>query len=290
MFGEGTLVNKDTAAEGLSRRTLFKIAGISATGYALAVQPLSAETIHTPDTGLVTRDIEVSRRADRMPVYLAMPEGSARRPAVIVIHEIFGQHEHIRDVARRFAREGFIAAAPELYFRDGGVKHLKDFPAILEVVRNIPDRQLLDDLGALLTHLKGLPQSNGKVGATGFCWGGGATWLLALDNPGLDAAVTWYGRLTNWGSGPLHPHNPIDLAERLHAPVLGLYGGQDNGIPVADVNAMRDKLKALGKTNEMVIYPDAPHAFHADYRPSYRPEAAKDGWGRCLAWFRKYLS
>ena len=283
-------MNKETAAEGIDRRAFIKIAGISATGYALAVQPLSAETLHTPETGLVTRDIEVARGADRIPVYLAMPEGSARRPVVIVIHEIFGQHEHIRDVARRFAREGFIAAAPELYFRAGGVKHLKEFPEILKVVGNTPDRQMLDDLGALLTYLKGLPQSSGKVGATGFCWGGGATWLLALDNPQLDAAVAWYGRLSSWGSGELHPHNPMDLAEHLHAPVLGLYGGKDNGIPVADVYAMRDKLKALGKTNEMVIYPDAPHAFHADYRPSYRSEAAQDGWQRCVAWLRKYLA
>jgi carboxymethylenebutenolidase len=206
-----------------------------------------------------------------------------------VIHEIFGQHEHIRDVARRFAKEGFIAAAPELYFREGGVMHLTEFPAILKVVQGIPDRQVLDDLGAVLSYLKKLPDSNGFVGATGFCWGGGVTWLLAADNKELGAAVAWYGRVTNWGSGDLHPYNPIDRAAAMKAPVLGLYGGKDQGIPVAGVNEFKGRLEGYNRVAEFVIYPEAGHGFNSDYRPSYDKAAAEDGWKRAVAWFKKYL-
>jgi carboxymethylenebutenolidase len=275
---------------GLARRTVLKAAGATAAGYALAVQPVGAETIVTDTTGILAGDLVVPRAGANIPLYVARPPGDGPFPAVIVIHEIFGQHEHIRDVARRFAKEGFIAAAPELYFREGGVGHLKGFPEILEVVRSVPDRQVLDDLGAVLALLKTMVQGNGKVGATGFCWGGGATWLFAADNPGLDAGVAWYGRMTNWGSGTLHPRNPIDLADRMHAPMLGLYGGQDGGIPPEQVEAMKAALTKAGKTHEFVVYPDAPHAFHADYRPSYREAAAKDGWRRCVDWFRKHLT
>lgn len=274
----------------LGRRQFLKVSGAAATGFALAVQPISAETITTPATGIMTGDIVCPRGADNIPVYVARPLGDGPFPGVIVIHEIFGQHEHIRDVARRFAQEGFIAAAPELYFREGGVGNLRGFPAILKVVRSVPDRQMLDDLGAVLDKIKGMSTANGKVGATGFCWGGGATWLFVADNPGLSAGVAWYGRLTNWSSGPPHPKNPIDLAAQMHAPVLGLYGGQDRGISASDIEQMKAALTRQNKPHQFVIYPDAPHAFHADYRKSYRQAAARDGWRRCVAWFRKYLS
>ena len=286
-------------AGGLSRRAVLKAglqAGIQtgvtaglATGFALTVQPVSAQTIRTPEAGLVTGDFTVTRGGDRVPYYLARPEGVGPFPAVIVIHEIFGQHEHIRDVARRFAHEGYIAAAPELYFREGGVGHLSSFSEVIAVVRSVPDRQMLDDLGAILNAVKALPECNGKVGATGFCWGGGATWLFVADNPDLSAGVAWYGRLTNWAGGSLRPKNPIQLAPRMNAPVLGLYAEADRGIPPSQVEAMRKALQKHGKPHEFHIYPGAPHAFHADYRPSYRPAAAKDGWKRCLAWFEKYL-
>jgi carboxymethylenebutenolidase len=210
---------------------------------------------------------------------------------VIVIHEIFGLHEHIRDVARRFAHEGFLAAAPDLYVRQGDVSRLSSISEVFQVVRAVPDRQMLDDLGALLTALKVMPECNGKVGATGFCWGGGATWLFVADHPGVNAGVAWYGRMTNWADGSaLHPKNPADLATSMHAPVLGLYGEADSGIPVAQVEAMRAVLTQAGKPHEFVVYPNAPHAFFADYRPSYRPEAARDAWARCLAWFRRHLA
>ncbi|HEX7926369.1 MAG TPA: dienelactone hydrolase family protein, partial [bacterium] len=171
-----------TQASGLKRRDFIKAAsaaGVAAAGYAAAVQPISAETISTPTTGLVAADITVERAGAKIPVYLVKPEGKGPFQSVIVIHEIFGQHEHIRDVARRFAKAGFAAAAPELYFREGGVKHLKEFPEILKVVQSVPDRQVLDDLGAVLEFLKKQPDSNGFVGATGFCWGGGVVWLFA---------------------------------------------------------------------------------------------------------------
>jgi carboxymethylenebutenolidase len=281
----------------ISRRTVLKtglkagLAGVAGTGFALAVQPISAQTIHTPAEGLVTRDAELLRGKDRLPYYLARPEGQGRFPAVIVIHEIFGLHEHIRDVTRRFAREGFLAGAPQLYFRQGDVSGLGSIQEIFQVVQAVPDRQMLDDLGALLIALKGMPECNGKVGATGFCWGGGATWLFVADQPGLSAGVAWYGRLTNWADGSaLHPKNPVELADRMHGPMLGLYGEADSGIPVAQVEAMKAALRKAGKPHEFVVYPGAPHAFFADYRPSYRPEAAKDGWARCLAWFRRHLA
>ncbi|MDH4246227.1 MAG: dienelactone hydrolase family protein [Deltaproteobacteria bacterium] len=273
----------------LDRRTLLKTTGLAAAGYALSVQPIRAEAISTPDAGLKTQDLTVDRAGANIPVYLAMPETPGKYPTVIVIHEIFGQHEYLRDVARRFAKEGFVAAAPELYFRTGGTKHLKSMDEIRPIVNATPDRQVLDDLGAITKYLKSLPQSNGNVGVTGFCWGGGVTWLLVADNPEIKAGVAWYGRLANWGKGDLHPKNPMDLVDQIKAPVLGLYGAMDSGIPVMDVEEMGEALKKRGVTNEMVIYPGAQHAFHADYRPSYHEASAKDGWKRAVAWFKKHL-
>lgn len=282
--------HRSDASAGLRRRTLLKAAGATAAGYALAVQPIRAETIVTDTAGLVVQDVTVPRDGAQIPLYVARPNGAGPFPAVIVIHEIFGQHEHIRDVTRRFAKAGFLAAAPELYFREGGVGELKSMDAVMQVVRSVPDRQVLDDLGAVLNYVKGLPECSGKVGATGFCWGGGATWLFVEDNPGLSAAVVWYGRMTNWGRGPLHPHNPIELAAEVRVPVLGLYGGQDGSIPQAQIDAMSAALRKTNVPFEFHVYPDAGHAFHADYRPSYREAAARDGWARCLAWFRTYLA
>jgi carboxymethylenebutenolidase len=278
------------APPGLRRRTVLKAAGIAATGYALAVQPIRADTIVTDAAGLVVGEVSLPRAGVEIPVYLARPQGPGPHPAVIVIHEIFGLHEHIRDVARRFAKQGFLAAAPDLSARVGGASKAPSVEAAAQLVRSLPDREMLDDLGAVLGHVKGLPACSGKVGATGFCWGGGATWLFAEDNPGLSAAVAWYGRVTNWGSGSLHPHNPIDLAAQLHCPVLGLYGGKDGGIPVSGLEEMKAALQRAGKVAEFVVYPQAGHAFNADYRSSYVESAAKDGWQRCLAWFRKYLA
>lgn len=281
---------QSTVRPGLDRRTFLKVSGATATGFALAVQPVSAQTLTTHTVGLETADLEVARDGAMIPVYMARPAHGGPHPVVIVIHEIFGLHEHIRDVARRFAHEGFLAVAPELYFREGGVADLESFDEILEVVRSVPDRQMLDDLDAVMEYAVSMPESTGKAGVTGFCWGGGATWLMVADNPGISAGVAWYGRMTNWGSGELHPNNPVDVAARMHAPVLGLYGGQDSGIPTSQIEKMRAALAEHDKPHAFVVYPEAGHAFNADYRDSYVESAARDGWERCVAWFRRYLT
>lgn len=271
----------------VSRRSALKM-GLSAAGFALAAGPLRAEAIHTPAKGLVTREATLAGR-DGLPYYLARPEGAGPFPGVVVIHEIFGLHEHIRDVARRFAHEGYLAVAPELYFRQGDVHALSGFGEILELVRSVPDGPMLDDLAAMMALLRGMPECTGKVGATGFCWGGGATWLFAAHDPAPDAGVAWYGRIANWGSGPKHPQDPIDAVDRIETPMLGLYGGRDSGIPVADVERMRAALTRRDVPHELVVYPRAGHAFFADYRGSYVEAAATDGWRRCLAWFGRWL-
>jgi carboxymethylenebutenolidase len=282
-------MRKDVTRRPIGRRTFIKAAGLTATGFALAVQPISGKTITTPATGLITGDELVPRGGDKVPVYMARPKGKGPFPAVIVIHEIFGQHEHIRDVARRFAHAGYIAAAPELYFREGGVQHLAGFKEILEVVYSVPDRQVLDDLGAVLERVAAMPEHSGKVGTTGFCWGGRITWLFVADNPKVNAGVAWYGRLSPWGKPERQPNSPIGLAGKMNGPVLGLYGGQDRGIPLSDIEAMKAALKKHGKPHQFQLYEKAPHAFFADYRRSYRARAAKDGWRRCLAWFGEHL-
>jgi carboxymethylenebutenolidase len=278
---------------GLKRRDFIKAAvatGVAVSGYAAAVQPICAQTaIHTPDTGLIAADITVERDGARIPVYLVKPQGPGPFPSIVVIHEIFGQHEHIRDVARRFAKEGFIAAAPELYFREGGVGQIKEIPELIKKVRGIADKQVLDDVAAVLQHVRGLPESNKLVGITGFCWGGRVTWLSVAEVPGFSAGVAWYGPLAGFGGGDLQPAQPLDRAAAMKAPVLGLYGGADAGIPVATVEQMKANLEMYNRTFDIKIYPDTPHAFYADYRPSYRKEAAEDGWKQGIAWFKKYL-
>ncbi len=273
----------------IGRRTFIKAAGLTATGFALAVQPITAYAITTPAAGLAAGDVEVARGGHKIPVYLARPRGKGPFPAIVVIHEIFGQHEHIRDVARRFAHQGYIAAAPELFAREGGVGHLRSFKEVLEVVFSVSDRQMLDDLASVLAHVKRMPQHNGRTGATGFCWGGRTTWLFTADNPGVNAAVAWYGPLAKWGREGLQTLVPIAQAARMNGPVLGLYGGQDRAITQAHIDAMRAALLKAGKPHEFKVYPNAPHAFFADYRRSYRAKAAKDGWARALAWFGKHL-
>jgi carboxymethylenebutenolidase len=271
----------------LTRRRL--VVGMGAAGFALAAGPVSAQVITTPSEGLITADHQVKSGADSIPVYEARPSAAGRHPVVIVIHEIFGLHEHQRDVARRFAREGYVALAPELFSREGVAK-MADFEKVREVVGKISDRQLLQDLVATAEFGSRQPYARSdRVGATGFCWGGRITWLFAATYKELDAAVIWYGRIASPQKDDLHPKDPLDLAKEVVCPVLGLYGEADTGIPVADVRKMEAALKEAGKTAEFVLYPGAPHAFFADYRPSYRPEPAKDAWQRALNWFARYL-
>jgi carboxymethylenebutenolidase len=257
-------------------------------GFALAVQPVSAETVITTDTtGLVAGEVTIPVADGTIPGYRAMPDAGGPFPVVLVVQEIFGVHEHIKDICRRLAKAGYFAIAAELYARQGDTSKLTTIDAILPIVAKVPDAQVMSDLDATVAFAKAsIKADTNRLAITGFCWGGRITWLYAAHNPGLKAAVAWYGKIVG-SPDALHPKNPIDLAGDLRAPVLGLYGGADQGIPVPTVDQMREACKAAGKTCEIVVYPDTPHAFNADYRPSYREGPAKDGWQRMLAWFKK---
>ncbi len=262
-------------------------------GFAAAVLPVTAQTVVKTDTeGLVTGEVLVPVGDFRMPVYRAAPANRTNAPVVLVVSEIFGVHEHIADVARRFAKAGYFAVAPELFVRQGDAGSYGEIAKLMsEVIAKVPDAQVMGDLDACLAWAKGQGANAANVGVTGFCWGGRITWLYAAHSPAVKAAVAWYGRLVG-DSTALTPKHPVDLAAQLKAPVLGLYGGQDGGIPLETVEKMKAALAAAGATNaaakasQFVVYPEAPHAFHADYRPSYREAAAKDGWQRALAWFK----
>ncbi|GDY14369.1 carboxymethylenebutenolidase [Planctomycetota bacterium] len=257
----------------------------TAAAIAKAVQPAAATTIHTSADGLSAGWSTVDVDGGKLPVYFAKPTGAGPFPVVIVVQEVFGVHEHIADIARRFAKLGYLAVAPELYFRLGDPKQAPDIDTLRrDFVSKTPDAQVLADLDRTVEWASTQAGDTSRLGLTGFCWGGRITWLYAAHQPKLKAAVAWYGRLTGdkTANSPAHP---VDLAAALKAPVLGLYGGQDQGIPLTAVEAQRAALAAAKAPSEIVVYPDAPHAFYADYRPSYRAEAAADGWKRLLAWF-----
>lgn len=248
--------------------------------------------IHTLSTGLKTAWVEVPMKTESMPTYYAMPDQQGRFPVVLVVQEIFGVHEHIQDICRRFAHEGFLAIAPELYFRQGRPSDYSENADIVsEIVSHVPDEQVLEDLDACLVWA-GLHGGNlAQVCVTGFCWGGRITWRYAAHQPMLSAGVAWYGRLTA-GHGPLQTVHPIDVTATLEAPVLGLYGEKDSGIPLTDVRDMRKALAVGSKhaqDSEIRVYEDADHGFFADYRPMYQTRAAQDGWQRCLSWLRSHL-
>lgn len=259
-----------------------------ATGFAMAVQPVAAQTMITTDTeGLEAGEVRIDVEDGGIPAYWAMPAKGGPFPVVLVVQEIFGVHEHIKDICRRLAKEGYMAIAPELYARQGDVSRLS-IDQIRPIVAKVPDQQVMSDLDAAVEHASASGKADtNRLAITGFCWGGRIVWLYAAHNPNLKAGVAWYGRLVGQPSENT-PKHPIDIAANLKAPVLGLYGAADQGIPVETVERMRSACEAAGKTCEIVIYPDTPHAFHADYRPSYRAEPAKDGWARMLAWFRKH--
>ena len=225
---------------------------------------------------------------EEMPGYRAMPSAGKSFPVVLVVQEIFGVHEHIKDVCRRFAKLGHFAVAPELYARQGDVSKLGDTKDVMKIVAQVPDAQVMSDLDACVSWAAKSGKGDvSKLGITGFCWGGRIVWLYAAHNPKLRAGVAWYGRLVG-DTNELKPRNPIDIAPTLKVPVLGLYGGKDQSIPIESVEQMRTALKAAANPSEIIVYPNAGHAFHADYRPSYQKEAAEDGWKRLQAWFKKY--
>jgi carboxymethylenebutenolidase len=260
-----------------------------ATGFALSVQPVSGQTITTDTKGLEAGEVKIPVKDGEIPGYRAMPATGGSFPVVLVVQEIFGVHDHIKDICRRFAKLGYLAVAPELYARQGDVSNIKDFREIIsKVVSKVPDAQVMSDLDATVAWIKqGGKGNTAKLGITGYCWGGRIVWLYSAHNPDVKAGVAWYGRLVGQPD-ELHPRNPIDLVGELKAPVLGLYGEADQGIPVESVEQMRKALKDAGKTAEIVLYPGTPHAFFADYRPSYRQDKAADGWQKLQDWFKKY--
>ena len=260
-----------------------------ATGFALATQPVAADTTITTDAqGLEAGEVQIPTADVAIPAYRAMPAAGGPFPVVLVVQEIFGVHEHIKDVCRRLAKAGYLALAPEMYVRQGDVSNLKSIDEIRTVVAKVPDSQVMSDLDAAVAYAAETGRGDTeRLAITGFCWGGRITWLYAAHNPKVRAGIAWYGRLVGEAS-EMTPRHPVDVAQDLKAPVLGLYGSADQGIPLDTVEAMRAACKAAAKTCEIVVYDGAPHAFHADYRPSYRAEPAKDAWARLLAWLKQH--
>jgi carboxymethylenebutenolidase len=255
------------------------------TGFAAAVQPVCAETmIMTDATGLTAGEVQVPTPDRSIPAFRAMPAKGRNHPVVLVVQEVFGVHEHIKDLCRRLAKDGYCAIAPELYIRQGSTLQMTDPKEIPALVSKVPDAQVMSDFDATLAWAGKNGGNASRAVVTGFCWGGRIVWLYAAHNPKLKAGVAWYGPIAR-PTDALHPKNPIDIATDLKVPVLGLYGGQDQSIPVADVEKLRKALPASAHS-DIVIYPNAPHGFNADYRPSYRADAALDGWQRMLTWFR----
>ena len=275
----------------LSRRGL---AGLMFAGYALAAVSANAEPVHTDDEGLIAETTHLEPNG--LPAYVARPKAPGRHGAVIVVNEVFGIHEYVRDICRRFAKLGYVAVAPQFFYRQDPNNELPgttDFKVIMEQVRKSPNAMVMGDVGTALRWLEHQPfVAKQHIGITGFCWGGGVVWMACAAYPEIKAGVAWYGPLGHPKqpnpADPTRPY-PVDIAGQLKAPVLGLYGGKDQGISAEDIDAMRAALKKAGKSSsDIVVYPEAQHGFHADYRPSYDAAAAKDGWNRLLAFFRAH--
>jgi carboxymethylenebutenolidase len=272
----------------LTRRK-FIIHASLATGFAVAVTPSCAQAVITTSaTNLVAGAVNIPTTDGQIPAYRAMPSTGKNFPIILVVSEIFGVHEHIQDVCRRLAKLGYLAIAPELFAREGGVTQLSNTDQILKVVAQVPDSQAISDLDATRDWAVKSSQGNiNKLGITGFCWGGRIVWLYASHNPHVKAGVAWYGKLVGQPNA-LKPTNPVDIASTLKVPILGLYGGQDQSIPQDSVQQMRDRLHSSPSKSQIIVYPDASHAFFADYRPSYHEKEAQDGWHRLQVWFKQH--
>jgi len=258
-----------------------------ATGFALAVQPVSAQTITTDSQGITAGEVRIPTKDGEMPAYRAMPANAKNAPLILVVQEIFGVHEHIKDVCRRLAKTGFMAVAPELYARQGDVAKMSDSKEIIaNVVSKVPDAQVMADLDSAVAWARKNGGHASKLGITGFCWGGRIVWMYAAHNPQVMAGVAWYGHVAR--SFHAGDKTPIEIAPQVKGSVLGLYGAADGGIPNDTVEQMRDALKKAGSKSDIVLYPETPHGFHADYRPSFRQEQAADGWRRLQDWFKKH--
>jgi carboxymethylenebutenolidase len=272
----------------LSRRGFMTASAAVTAGYTLAAGPVRAEAIKTPTDGLATGEVKIKVADGEMPGYFAKPANATNPPVVLVAMEIFGLHEYIRDVTRRLARLGAFAVAPDYYFRKGGdLTQITDMKELLPIVNAKPDAELLSDLDATAAWAKSQGGDTGRLGIIGFCRGGRTVWEYAAHSGALKAGVAFYGSLVD-PANPAWPKSPMQLAPDMKAPVLGLYGSADTGIPVAQVEAMKAALAENKKTAEFKIYPEAPHGFHADYRASYRKDAAEDAWSQAQMWFRKY--
>lgn len=271
----------------LSRRG---VGGLFFAGYAAAALAADAEPIVTDSAGVITQEVMLPSPDRQLPAYLARPAAGGKHPAVLVVSEIFGVHDYIKDICRRLAKLGYVAVAPAFFVRVGDPAPLKDMAAIMQIVSQASDPQVMGDVAAAVTFLKVQPFVNGaRLAVTGYCWGGGVTWLACEEFTDFKAGVAWYGRMVPPAGAPDDPKRlwPARLAGQLHAPVLGLYGAKD-GL-AAQVPAMEAALKAAGKTDsKIIVYPDAGHGFHADYRASYIEADAKDGWARMLAHFKAH--
>jgi carboxymethylenebutenolidase len=271
--------------EPLSRRG-FVMTGLMS-GLTLATTRVEAQVIRTDSAGIEAGEVRIPAGDGPMPGYRAVPEGAGPFPVVLVIEEIFGVHDYIKDICRRLAKAGYCAVAPELYARQGDLSTMTDAKVIVrDIISKTPDAQWIADLDAAATYAGSAAKGDlARLGVMGWCRGGRGAWLYAAHRRDLKAAVAWYGPVQGERT-EIQPRTAGDLAAEINAPLLALYGGQDAGIPVATVEEARDRAKAAGKSVELVVYPDAPHGFHADYRPSYRREAAEDGWNRALAFLK----
>jgi carboxymethylenebutenolidase len=280
-----SLVAKTPLSDGVGRRVFLKTA--LGSGFAAAVMPVTAQTMIKTDTaGLKAGEVTITVNGQKLPVYRAQPEGKTNLPVVLVVSEIFGVHEHIADVARRFAKQGYLALAPELFVRQGDPRAYSSVAELQkEIISKVPDQQVMGDLDACVAWARQNGGNADKLGITGFCWGGRITWLYSAHNPKVKAGVAWYGRLVG-DKTPNTPMHPVDIASSLKTPILGLYGGKDAGIPLDTVEKMKAALADGNSKSEFVVFPNSGHAFHADYRPSYVEADAKEGWSRCLAWFK----
>ena len=282
-----SLIGDSAFPDGFDRRNFLKVS--IGTGFAAAVMPVAAQSMIRTDTdGLTAGTINITVNGKEVPVYRAQPAGKSKLPVVLVISEIFGVHEHIADVACRFAKLGYLALAPDLFVRQGDAKSYTSIPDLIkEVVSKVPDQQVITDLDAVVAYAKANGGDTDRMGITGFCWGGRITWLYSAHNPKIKAGVAWYGQLVGTADA-LHPKSAADLAPDLKVPVLGLYGAKDTGITLAHIDTMKAALANGNSGSEFVVFPDSGHAFHADYRQSYVEADAKEGWQKCLAWFKAH--
>ncbi|MCC2958719.1 dienelactone hydrolase family protein [Massilia sp. IC2-477] len=278
------LLSASAFKDGVDRRVFLKAA--MGSGFAVAALPVVAQNmIQTSAEGLDAADHIVVINGQDVPVYRAQPKDRTNLPVILVISEIFGVHEHIKDVVRRFAKAGYLAVAPDLFVRQGDATKAPDTATLIKtIVSKVPDAQVMSDLDTIVKWTKQRGGNTDKLGITGFCWGGRITWLYAAHNPDVKAGVAWYGRLVG-ESNPLQPKHPIDVAQSLKVPVLGLYGAKDQGIPLDTVERMRTALNAGNSKSQIHVYPNSGHAFHADYRKDFNAADAKDGWSKALNWF-----